>query len=76
MLKKVEKTEKIPFDLFKSVDLRIGKIVEAKTIKGSDKLLKLMVDIGTETRQVVAGIAQALQTRGAYRKPGSGCSQS
>lgn len=49
---------KIPFDQFKSLDLRIGRIVEAGPIKGSDKLLRLMVDIGTETRQVVAGIAQ------------------
>jgi len=57
--KSVEKGELISFDLFKSVDLRIGKIVEAQPIKGSNKLLKLMVDIGAETRQVVAGIALA-----------------
>ncbi|MGA9099423.1 MAG: methionine--tRNA ligase [Methanotrichaceae archaeon] len=58
LVKKVEKAEKISFDLFKSIDLRVGKIVEAQPIKGSNKLLKLMVDIGAETRQVVAGIAQ------------------
>lgn len=59
-VKLVEKdnASKIPFDQFKSLDLRIGRIVEAGPIKGSDKLLRLMVDIGTETRQVVAGIAQ------------------
>ncbi len=58
LVEKAEKSEKIPFDLFKSIDLRIGEVLEAQPIKGSDKLLKLMVDIGTETRQMVAGIAQ------------------
>lgn len=52
------KSKKISFEEFLSLDLRIGEIKEAGPIKGSNKLLKLMVDIGTETRQVVAGIAQ------------------
>ncbi len=52
----------ISFEQFGSLDLRIGVIKEAERIKGSDKLLKLMVDIGPETRQVVAGIAQAYKT--------------
>lgn len=52
------KAKKISFEEFLSLDLRIGEIKEAGPIKGSNKLLKLMVDIGTETRQVVAGIAQ------------------
>jgi methionyl-tRNA synthetase len=57
---KMEKSEKIPFEQFKSLDLVIGEITAAERIKGSDKLLKLTVDIGTGTqaRQVVAGIAQ------------------
>ena len=37
------------------LELRVGKIIEAQEIKGSDKLLKLIVDIG-EKRQIVAGI--------------------
>ncbi|NYT01897.1 MAG: methionine--tRNA ligase [Methanosarcinales archaeon] len=54
-----KKMDRISFDQFKSLELRVGKIVEAERIKGSDKLLKLKVDIGEEQRQVVAGIAQA-----------------
>ena len=48
----------ITFDDFQKLDIRVGKIVTAENIKGSDKLLKLEVDIG-EKRQVVAGIAQS-----------------
>ena len=43
---------------FAKVRLQVGKVVEAEVIKKSKKLLKLQVDIGTETRQVVAGIAR------------------
>ncbi len=53
------KPNKISFEQFQSLDIRVGEIKEAGPIKGSNKLLKLVVDIGTETRQVVAGIAQA-----------------
>lgn len=54
----VEKKRQISFEEFSSLDLCIGEIKEASRIKGSEKLLKLNVDIGSETRQVVAGIAQ------------------
>lgn len=48
----------VTFDEFGKLDIRIGRITSAENIKGSDKLLKLEVDIG-EKRQVVAGIAQS-----------------
>ena len=41
------------------IDLRVGKIVSAERVEKSDKLVKLKVDIGTETRQVVAGIGKS-----------------
>ena len=47
----------IPFEEFKKLDLRIGKILKAERIDGSDKLLRLEVDLGSEPRQLVAGIA-------------------
>jgi len=56
---KEKKMDRISFDQFKSLELRVGQIVDAERIKGSDKLLKLKVDIGEEQRQVVAGIAEA-----------------
>ena len=44
---------------FVKVDLRVGQVVEAEKVKGADRLLRLSVDMGRETRQIVAGIAQA-----------------
>jgi methionyl-tRNA synthetase len=44
---------------FMKVDLRVGKIVEAVRVEKSEKLVKLKVDIGAETRQVVAGIGKS-----------------
>ncbi|MFD1511860.1 methionine--tRNA ligase [Halomarina rubra] len=50
--------ERIGFDDFQALDLRVGEIRSAEPIEGADKLLKLEVDIGVETRQVVAGLRQ------------------
>lgn len=49
--------EEITFDEFKRMDLRVGEILEAERVEGTQKLLKLEVDIGTEKRQMIAGIA-------------------
>lgn len=49
--------EQIEFDDFMSIDLRAGEIVEAAKIEKADKLLKLTVDLGFETRTIVSGIA-------------------
>lgn len=49
--------EDIQYDDFAKLDLRVGTIVEAEKVKKADKLLKLLVDIGTEKRTVVSGIA-------------------
>jgi methionyl-tRNA synthetase len=48
---------KIGIEDFTKVELRVGQIKSAERIQGADKLLKLMVDIGDEVRQVLAGIA-------------------
>ncbi|MBI4272246.1 methionine--tRNA ligase subunit beta [Candidatus Uhrbacteria bacterium] len=49
--------ETISYDDFAKVELRVGKILEAMPVEGSQKLLKLRVDIGDEKRQILAGIA-------------------
>ena len=49
----------IVFDEFAKIDLRIAKIVHAEAVEKADKLLRLELDIGTETRQVFAGIKSA-----------------
>ncbi len=46
----------ISFDEFKKVNIKVGEVTSAEKIEGSDKLLKLKVDIG-EDRQLVAGLA-------------------
>ncbi|WP_019624567.1 methionine--tRNA ligase [Thioalkalivibrio thiocyanoxidans] len=51
--------ETIDFDTFAKVDLRIARIASAEHVEGADKLLKLTLDIGSETRQVFAGIKSA-----------------
>ncbi len=51
----VEMTE-ISIEDFTKIELRTGRIETAEPIKGSDKLIRLVVDIGTEKRQIVTGI--------------------
>src|SRR6202034_2505239 len=50
--------KKIVIEDFTKVEMRVGQIKTAERIVGADKLLKLTVDIGTEVRQICAGIAQ------------------
>ncbi len=50
---------KISIDDFAKVEMRVGVVKVAEKVKGADKLLRLEVDIGSEVRQVVAGIAEA-----------------
>jgi len=50
---------RITIDDFAKVELRVGLIKVAERVKGADKLLRLEVDIGTEVRQILAGIAEA-----------------
>ena len=49
----------ITIDDFAKIELRVGQVKVAEKVKGTDKLLRLEVDLGTEVRQVVAGIAKA-----------------
>ncbi len=50
---------KITIDDFAKVELRVAQVVSAERVPGADKLLKLIVDVGSETRQILAGIAKA-----------------
>jgi methionyl-tRNA synthetase len=50
---------KISIDDFARVELRVAQVKVAERVKGADKLLRLEVDLGTEVRQLVAGIAEA-----------------
>ncbi|WDE01377.1 methionine--tRNA ligase [Thalassomonas actiniarum] len=54
-------SEEIQFDDFAKIDLRVAKIVKAEHVEKADKLLRLELDLGGETRQVFAGIKSAYQ---------------
>ncbi|MBN1929901.1 MAG: methionine--tRNA ligase subunit beta, partial [Chlorobiaceae bacterium] len=48
----------ITFDDFQKVDLRVAKVIACEPVKKANKLLKLQLQVGTEQRQVLSGIAQ------------------
>jgi methionine--tRNA ligase beta chain len=48
----------VNFEDFKKVELKIAKIIAAERVEGSEKLLKLIVSLGEEERQIVAGIGK------------------
>jgi methionyl-tRNA synthetase len=52
-------TEEITIEDFAKVDLRVARVLEAHPIEGADRLLRLVVDLGGETRQLVAGIKKS-----------------
>ena len=54
---KEETMDVITFDEFKRMDFKVGEIMKAEQVEGTEKLVKMEVNIGTETRQMVAGIA-------------------
>lgn len=53
-----EQADAIAYDEFMKVDMRVAEVLEAENVKKTDKLIKMQLDIGTEKRQVVSGIAQ------------------
>ena len=59
-----EESNMISFDEFQGLDLRVGRVLDADPVEGTDKLLQLTVDIGEGSpRTMVAGIAQAFSVR-------------
>ncbi|HLH25174.1 MAG TPA: methionine--tRNA ligase subunit beta [Chloroflexota bacterium] len=56
-----ERPATIDLATFRQADLRVAEIVAAERVEGADRLLRLQVDLGSERRQLVAGIAAFLQ---------------
>src|SRR5699024_8792278 len=52
-----EETNEITYDEFMKLDLRVAEVTHAEKMKNADKLLRIQLDLGTEKRQVVSGIA-------------------
>ncbi|NWG13296.1 MAG: methionine--tRNA ligase subunit beta [Acidobacteria bacterium] len=53
--------QRIGIEDFARVEMRVGQVLEAERVAGSRKLVRMKVDIGTEVRQVVAGIAETYE---------------
>ena len=53
-----EARDRISFDTFQDLEMRVGRVETAEPIDGADDLVRLEIDIGTEVRQIVAGIKQ------------------
>ncbi|MBT6277436.1 MAG: methionine--tRNA ligase [Chromatiales bacterium] len=51
----------IDYDTFSKIDLRVARVTSAELVEGADKLLRLTLDVGFETRQVFAGIKSAYE---------------
>jgi methionine--tRNA ligase beta chain len=50
--------EIITFQEFQEIVLRTARVLSAERVEGTDKLMKMQIDLGSEKRQIVAGIAQ------------------
>ncbi|MCT2534327.1 methionine--tRNA ligase [Aquibacillus koreensis] len=59
--KENEQSDEITFDDFMRLDLRVAEVIRAEKMKNADKLLRIQLDLGTEKRQVVSGIANYYQ---------------
>ena len=57
-MKGVMTMDQITYDEFRKMDLRVAQIIEAERVPGATKILKLKIDLGTEQRQMVAGVAE------------------
>jgi methionyl-tRNA synthetase len=64
--------ETISYDEFAKIDLRVARIDKAERVEGADKLLRLELDLGGETRNVFAGIRSAYTPEGMVLAAGSG----
>lgn len=51
--------DKITFEEFKKIEIRIGEVISVEKVENADKLLKLQVDFGDFKRQVISGIAES-----------------
>lgn len=58
----------ITYDDFKKVELKTGIVKQTEDIEGSDKLIKMQVEIGSETRQIVSGIREWYTAEGMLGK--------
>ena len=59
----MENKEIIKFSDFEKLEIRIGRVLSAEKVEGTDKLLKFEVDLGEEKRQIVAAMAEFFEPK-------------
>ena len=64
----MEASLNIDFKTFQKIKLRTARILEAEQVEGTDKLMKLQVDLGDEKRQIIAGIAKCYSAESLVNK--------
>jgi methionyl-tRNA synthetase len=52
----------INYETFRQVELRVAKVIEAERVEGSGKLIKLKINLGLETRQIIAGVGDKYES--------------
>jgi methionyl-tRNA synthetase len=50
--------QEVTIETFQQIELRVAKVLQAQRLEGSDRLMRLQVDLGSEERQLIAGIAE------------------
>ena len=55
---KTDKPQRIGFEHFEAIDIRVGTVIAAEKVVDSDKLLKLRIDMGKEERQILTGMQE------------------
>ena len=53
--------EEIDIETFSRIELRVARVLSAESVPNTDKLLRLEIDLGSEQRQLVAGIAKVYE---------------
>jgi len=51
----------INYETFKQIELKVGRVISAERVEGSDKLIKMQVKLGDDSRQIIAGIGKKYQ---------------
>jgi methionine--tRNA ligase beta chain len=58
----------INYETFRQVDLKVVKVLEAERVEGSEKLLRLEIDLGYEKKQIIAGVGEKYSPEGLVGK--------
>ncbi len=68
-------TPEVTFDEFRKIDIRVAKVIDASRVPNSAKLVKLILDIGGQRKQCIAGIGTAYTPEQLQDKLIAGCDE-